>query len=121
MQACLPGMMARRRGGVLNVASLVGMTPMPYLALYGATKSYLVALSRAVASEAAGAGVTVSVLLPGPVDTGFFARNLHADAERTGFLPGLSPETVAGVAIEGFLARERVITPGMLGCSPDLD
>jgi short-subunit dehydrogenase len=115
MQACLPGMMARRRGGVLNVASLAGMLPMPYLALYGATKSYLVALSRAVASEVAGAGVTVSVLLPGPVDTAFFARGLHADAERTGLLPGLSPDTVASVAIDGFLARQRVITPGMLG------
>ena len=49
MHACLPGMVARGRGGVLNVASLAGMLPMPYLALYGATKSYLVASSRAVA------------------------------------------------------------------------
>ena len=49
MHACLPGMVARGRGGVLNVASLAGMLPMPYLALYGATKSYLVTLSRAVA------------------------------------------------------------------------
>ena len=115
MRACLPGMVARGRGGVLNVASLAGMLPMPYLALYGATKSYLVALSRAVASEVAGTGVTVSVLLPGPVDTGFFAHNMHADAERTGPLPGLSPQTVARTAIDGFLARQTVITPGMLG------
>ena len=115
MHACLPGMVARGRGGVLNVASLAGRLPMPYLALNGATKSYLVALSRAVAREAAGTGVTVSVLLPGPVDTGFFAHNMQADEERTGLLPGLSPQAVARTAIEGFLARQTVITPGMLG------
>src|ERR1700674_2343023 len=115
MHACLPAMVARGRGSVLNVASLAGMMPMPYLALYGATKSYLIALSRAVATELAGTGVTVSVLLPGPVDTGFFARNLDADVRRVGLLPGLSPEAVAHTAIEGHLAGQTVITPGLLG------
>jgi uncharacterized protein len=115
MHACLPGMVARRRGGVLNVASLSGMLPMPYLALYGATKSYLVTLSRAVAREVAGTGVTVSVLLPGPVDTAFFARDMHADEQRTGMLPGLSPQAVARTAIESYLAGQTVVTPGMLG------
>ncbi|TMJ77575.1 MAG: SDR family NAD(P)-dependent oxidoreductase [Alphaproteobacteria bacterium] len=115
MHACLPAMVARRSGGVLNVASLAGMLPMPYLALYGATKSYLFALSRAAAWEAAGSGVTVSALLPGPVDTGFFAHNMHADRQRTGKIPGLSPEVVARTAIEGYLAGQTVITPGMLG------
>jgi hypothetical protein len=88
---------------------------MPYLALYGATKTYLVALSRAVAWEVAGTGVTVSALLPGPVDTGFFAHNMHADRQRTGKIPGLSPDVVARIAIEGYLAGQAVITPGMLG------
>ena len=115
MHACLPGMVARGGGGVLNVASLAGTLPMPYLALYGATKSYLAALSRAVASEVAGKGVRVSVVLPGPVDTGFFARSMQADEQRTGLLPGLSPEAVARTAIDGFFARQTVITPGMLG------
>jgi uncharacterized protein len=114
MRACLPGMVARGRGGILNVASLAGMLPMPYLALYSATKSYLVSLSRAVAWEVKGTGVRVSVLLPGPVDTGFFAHNMHADAERMGLLPGLSPGAVARTAIDGFLAHQTVITPGML-------
>lgn len=116
MHACLPGMLARRRGGVINVASLAGMMPMPYLALYGATKSYLIALSRAVATEVAGTGVTVSVLLPGPVATGFLADTLEADERRVAMLPGLSPEAVAHTAIEGHLAGQTVITPGLLGC-----
>jgi short-subunit dehydrogenase len=97
------------------VASLAGMTPMPYLALYGATKSYLIALSRAVATEVAGTGVTVSVLLPGPVDTGFFAQSLQASERRTALLPALSPEAVARTAIDGYLAGQTVITPGLLG------
>ena len=113
MHACLPGMVERGRGGVLNVASLAGIMPMPYLAVYGATKSYLIALSRAVATETAGTGVTVSVLLPGAVDTDFLERNL--DERSMGLLPGLSPEAVAHTAIEGHLAGQRVITPGMLG------
>ena len=116
MRACLPGMVAQGRGGVLNVASLAGMQPMPYLAIYGATKAYLVALSRAAAWEVAGTGVTVSVLLPGPVDTGFFTHDGQSGEEHTGLglLPGLSAEAVARTAIEGFLARQTVITPGML-------
>jgi hypothetical protein len=115
MYACLPGMVERRRGGILNIASLAGVTPMPYLALYGATKAYLISLSRAVATEVAGAGVTVSVVLPGPVDTGFFASNLAARASGVALLPGLSPDAVARTAIEGFLAGQRVITPGLVG------
>lgn len=116
MHACLPGMLARGRGGVVNVASLAGMAPMPNLALYGATKSYLIALSRAVATEVAGTGVTVSVLLPGPVDTGFLDGTLQADARRVGLLPALSAEIVAHAAVEGHLAGQTVITPGLLGC-----
>ena len=115
MQGCLPGMLERRRGGILNVASLAGLLPMPHLALYGASKSYLVALSRAVASEVAARGVTVTVLLPGPVDTDFFAHSLRARERSTGLLPALSPESIARVAVEGFRAGQRVITPGMLG------
>jgi short-subunit dehydrogenase len=115
MHLSLAGMMERRRGGVLNVASLAGMMPMPHLALYGATKAYLVALSRAVATEVAGTGVTVSVLLPGPVDTDFLARNMQVDQARLALLPALSADAVAHTAIEGFLAGQTVITPGFLG------
>jgi short-subunit dehydrogenase len=91
------------------------MMPMPHLALYGATKAYLVALSRAVATEMAGTGVTVSVLLPGPVDTDFLARNMRVDQARLALLPALSADAVAHTAIEGFLAGQTVITPGFLG------
>ena len=113
MRACLPAMVKRGRGGVLNVASLAGMLPMPYVAVYAATKSYLVSLSRAVASELEDTGVVVSALLPGPVDTGFFSQ---ATGEPYGeLLPGLPANVVARIAIEGFAAGQTVITPGMMG------
>jgi hypothetical protein len=115
MYACLPGMVTRGRGGVLNVASLAGMMPVPFCALYGATKSYLIALSRAVATEMAGSGVNVSVLAPGFVDTDFFARNMEADHHSTALLPALSAKAVAHTAINGFFAGQTVITPGILG------
>jgi uncharacterized protein len=115
MQACLPGMMQRRRGGVLNVASLAGTMPMPNFAAYAASKSYLISLTRAVAVEAARTGVTVSVLLPGFVDTEFFARNMQAEGRATALLPALSAHTVARIGINGFLAGQTVITPGLLG------
>jgi len=115
MHAWLPGMLQRRRGGVLNVASLAGLTPMPYLALYAASKSYLIALTRAGSTETSGSGVTVSVVLPGPVNTDFLSNSSGASVRRAALLPGLSAETVARTAIEGFLAGQTVITPGLVG------
>lgn len=115
MQACLPDMLERRRGGVLNVASLAGTMPMPNFAAYAASKSYLINLTRAVAVEAARTGVTVSVLLPGFVDTEFFARNMQAESRSTDLLPALSADVVARIGISGFLAGQTVITPGVLG------
>ncbi len=115
MQACLPGMLERGRGGVLNVASLAGTLPMPHFAVYAASKSYLISLTRAVAAETRRSGVTVSVLQPGIVDTAFFARNLQAERGNMALLPSLSAAVVARTGINGFLAGHTVITPGMLG------
>jgi short-subunit dehydrogenase len=115
MRSCLPGMLSRRCGGVLNVASLAGAMPMPYFAVYAATKSYLASLTRAVAGETKGSGVTISLLLPGFVDTEFFSRNLQAQPRSTALLPALSAATVARTAVDGFLAGQTVITTGALG------
>ena len=62
----LPGMLARRRGGVLNVASTAGFQPGPLMAVYYATKAYVLSFSEALAEELAGTGVTVTALCPGP-------------------------------------------------------
>ena len=67
----LPAMRQRRRGGVINVASNAAFQPVPYIAVYGATKAYVLSFSEAIAEEVAADGVTVMALCPGATATGF--------------------------------------------------
>lgn len=67
----LPPMLARRRGRILNVASTAAFQPGPLMAVYYATKAYVLSLSEAIAEEVRGTGVTVTALCPGPTATGF--------------------------------------------------
>ncbi|MEI9961332.1 MAG: SDR family NAD(P)-dependent oxidoreductase [Limisphaerales bacterium] len=67
----LPGMIERRRGGILNVGSVAGFQPGPGMAVYYATKAFVLSFTEALAEELAGAGLTVSVLCPGPTTTNF--------------------------------------------------
>ncbi len=69
----LPGMIERKRGGILNVASTAAFQPGPGMAVYYASKAYVLSLSEALAEEVADAGVTISALCPGPTDTNFVA------------------------------------------------
>ena len=69
----LPGMLERRRGGILNVASTAAFQPGPNSAVYYATKAYVLSFTEALAEEVRGSGVRVSCLAPGPTDTGFAA------------------------------------------------
>ncbi len=98
----LPDMVGRGRGRVLNTSSTAGFMPGPMQAVYFATKAYVNSLSKALASELDGTGVTVTVLCPGPVDTGF--------ADRAGFSDSstLMDQAVApaGVARQGYTAME---------------
>jgi|HubBroStandDraft_5_1064220.scaffolds.fasta_scaffold131298_1 short-subunit dehydrogenase len=67
----LEGMVARRRGTIINVASTAAFQPVPYMATYGATKSFVLDFSEAVAYEVKSSGVTVMALCPGPTRTEF--------------------------------------------------
>jgi short-subunit dehydrogenase len=69
--AFLPGMIARERGGILNVASTIAFQPAPYQAVYGASKAFVLSFSLALWAEARRAGVAVTALCPGPTRTGF--------------------------------------------------
>lgn len=71
-QAALPGMLARRKGVIINVASVVGFRASPYAAVYSATKHAMVGLSHALRGELSGTGVKVCVVYPGVTDTEFF-------------------------------------------------
>jgi short-subunit dehydrogenase len=112
-RASLPAMVARARGGILNVASLGAYVPGPNQAAYYASKSYVVSLTEAVASEVSGCGVRVSALVPGPVDTAFHGK---MGAERSLYrllLPSMTPDRVARSAYRGFIFGQRVIVPGI--------
>jgi short-subunit dehydrogenase len=67
----LPGMLARRAGGVINVASTASFQPLPYFGLYAATKAFMLSLTEALAEEVRGAGVTALCVCPGPTRTEF--------------------------------------------------
>lgn len=114
MTLFLPYMMARKSGGVLNVASLAGMGPVPFLSVYAATKAYMVSLTKTVGEELRGTGVKMCMLAPGPVDTAFFevmGNDPQNWIRKIFFLP---PDVVARVGYNGFLLNQRLIVPGLL-------
>src|SRR5436853_3429441 len=65
----LPPMIARRRGTIINVSSTAGFQPMPYVAVYAATKAFVTSFSMALAEEVRPHGITVVTLCPGPTRT----------------------------------------------------
>jgi hypothetical protein len=103
----------RRKGGILNVASVAAFLPGPGMAVYYATKAYVLSFSEALHHELKSRGVRVTVLCPGPVPTEFQAR-----AGMPGnVLPPLltrSAEQVAKDAYRGLAAGRRVVVPGFL-------
>ena len=109
----LPGMLARRRGQIINVSSLAAFQPGPLMAVYYASKAYVQSFSEALAEEVAGTGVTVTALCPGPMTTEFHGRaGIHPDA------PAGGPQTMTSreVAEAGYRAAnsgKRVIVTGL--------
>jgi short-subunit dehydrogenase len=85
----LPQMIARKRGGILNVSSSAGFLPIPGFAVYAASKAYVTSFSEALRTELRGTGVNVCALCPGPVHTEF-----QEVAKRPGWQPDSGPEFV---------------------------
>jgi short-subunit dehydrogenase len=91
-------MIERRSGKILNVASTAGFQPGPLMAVYYATKAYVISFSEALANELQGTGVSVTCLCPGPTDTGFQGRAGTEDS----LLKRLRPMTAKAVARDGY-------------------
>lgn len=89
----LPGMIERRRGHIVNMASLAGKYGPPYAESYAATKAGMIAFTQALRGSCRGTGVSASVICPGFVDAGMYARNLA----ETGVSP---PATLGVIAVE---------------------
>ena len=109
----LPGMIARRSGGVLNVSSIVAGMSGPNMAVYNATKAYVRAFSLAMADELAGTGVTMTCLYPGRVTTEFWNDLAMRRGRRFHVLPALSPRTVAEAGWHGFRAGKASVIPAL--------
>jgi short-subunit dehydrogenase len=103
--------LSRHRGGILNVASIASFLPGPYLAVYHATKAYVLSFSEALRIELAPRGVRVTALCPGPVETDFQSR-AHMPADYFPRLLVRSPARVAREGYEGLKANRRVVAPG---------
>jgi short-subunit dehydrogenase len=101
----------RHRGGILNVASIAGFLPGPGMAVYHATKAYVVSFTEALHQELGAEGVRVCALCPGPVDTGFFGAAGIPDGYFPHFLTR-SAERVARDGYAGFMTGHRVVVSG---------
>jgi len=109
----LPGMVERGSGKILNVASVAGFIPGPFMAVYYATKAFVLSFSEALSEETGGTGVTVSVLCPGPTNTGFAARAKVGDSD---LFKGPLVQSAGAVAIEayrGMMDGKTVIVTGL--------
>lgn len=109
----LPGMLARGRGGVINLGSIAGFVPGPYMALYYASKGFVSSFSDALHQEVRRFGVTVTCVAPGPVSTEFLERSGANRAALFKILPKLNAEYVAERAWSGFKAGRRRVVPGI--------
>ncbi len=108
----LPHMVARQGGGILNIASVAAFMPGPYMAVYYASKAFVLSFSEGLATELERTGVTVTVLCPGPVLTGFQARAGMRPFGMLQKMMALPPRDVALAGWEGFKQRRRVVIPG---------
>ena len=109
----LPSMVQRRAGRIMNVASTAAFFPGPLMAVYYATKAYVLSFSEAIAKELEGTGVTVTALCPGPTESGFAAA---ANQQESKLIAGRKLPTSADVARAGYDALMRgdvVYIPGI--------
>jgi short-subunit dehydrogenase len=108
----LPGMLKRRHGGILNVASTAAFQPGPLMAVYYATKAYVLSFSEALANELKGTGITVSVVCPGPTRSSF-QRSARMESSKLFRHGVMNASDVAEIAYRKFMAGQTTIIPGI--------
>lgn len=107
-----PRILRNRRGGVLNVASTAAFQPGPFMAVYCASKAFMLSFSEALWEEARGTGVHVSCLCPGYTESAFHAR-AGTDKIRLGRTSAMSAADVAAEGYRAFKANRRVKISGI--------
>lgn len=112
----LPQMIAKNSGKIMNVASTAAFQPGPNMAVYYATKAFVLSFSEALYAELKSKGITVTALCPGPTRTEFQkrARMENINLERSKLIPYMSAEKVAQIGYDGLMKGKRVVIPGLL-------
>lgn len=108
----LPGMIKRRSGRVLNVASTAAFQPGPLMAVYYATKAYVLSFSQALSEELRNSGVTVTVLCPGPTQTDFFEGAKMTNSRLLTTFGMADAADVAKYGFDAMMHNKRVAIPG---------
>jgi short-subunit dehydrogenase len=107
----LPTMLKAKEGSILNVASTAAFPPGPLMAVYYATKAFVLSFSEAIREELKGTGVNVTCLCPGPTKTGFAE---HAELQGSRLFRGsiMDAKTVATIGYKGMLKGRALVIPG---------
>jgi short-subunit dehydrogenase len=105
-------MVKRGHGRILNTASIAGFEPGPLMAVYHATKAFVLSFTEAIATELEDTPVTVTALCPGPVDTDFFPKADMIDTQAFQRGPVEAPVEVAKAAYKALMEGERLVVPG---------
>jgi hypothetical protein len=109
----LPGMLARRNGKIMNVASTAAFQPGSLMAVYYATKAYVLSFTEALANEVAGTGVIVSCFCPGATNTGFQRRAGMENSRLFKKIGAMSAEKVARDGYRGLMSGKTLVISGM--------
>jgi short-subunit dehydrogenase len=112
----LQAMVARNAGGILNVASTAAFQSGPHMAIYYASKAFVLSFSEAIAEELRGTKITVTALCPGPTESEFRTRAKMDDSPvfRSKLIPTMSAEAVAKAGYQGFKRGKRIVIPGLV-------
>ncbi|MBC1238623.1 MULTISPECIES: SDR family oxidoreductase [Nostoc] len=107
-------MVKQGEGKILNVASAAAFQPGPLMAVYFATKAYILSFSEAIANELEGTGVTVTVLCPGSTESAFHQRTGMADSKMLKSKRMMDAETVAEIGYRGLMKGKTIVIPGLI-------
>lgn len=112
----LPGMVERKQGGVLNVASTAAYQAGPLMAIYYATKAFVLSFTEAIAEELKDTGLSVTALCPGPTESEFRSRAKLDDSPifKSKLIPTMSAQAVAHAGYKAFRRGKRVVVPGLM-------
>src|SRR6185312_4073635 len=108
----LPQMIRRNQGRIMNTASIAGFEPGPLLAVYHASKAFVLSLTEALATELEETNITVTALCPGPTDTDFFPKAGMMDTKAFQQAHVMSPQAVAQIGYAGFMRGDPTVVAG---------